>query len=346
MPHVQETVSIRGQGPLKVYLDMNIWIALGQARHNRKSLRPGSERALSAVIESVHAGTAIFPISAAHVMEFFKTSRLERRQRLGSLLREVTRGWAIASSSHLLRDEISRAFTNALGLPQPTPSTPVFAKYGIPFAYGLHGMFLNGLTLSKGSKEIALASLGSDQSMSLFLSDENEEQTRTAMAHIRALEEQQAAKDERARQVLAAYGADVARRAYLARLTEDMIGEIMPVVSGLGVDLFELMRSDQTRARMALDSIPQFDVEATLFVRRNALMQRNISRTDMMDLAHLTLAIPYCNLVVTEGIWTTLSEHTGVGVKYGAKVISDLNVLADELEQLQKQKTSTAPENS
>lgn len=46
---------------------------------------------------------------------------------------------------------------------------------------------------------------------------------------------------------------------------------------------------------------------------------------------HMALAVPYCDIVVTERFWTRASEDTGLAQKYGTVVCAVLAELLDML---------------
>jgi hypothetical protein len=325
----------RTNRPIKVYLDINIFINLGQARYRPEAEhRPGSDRALHAVIQAAHDGTAIFPISAALVLEASKNGDMGRRERLRQILIEISRGWAVADRQSLLREEIRSAIAKTFNKQRPPHATPMFAKHGVPFALGYHEEIIKEIGIPNDQRASVLASFGCDEALSFFLGGADEPHARLIMRQINELERRQAAHDQRARQLFAAHDSETVRRTYLDLLISDNIDEIATIFAEFGMSLSVLMNQRPELARAVFESIPQIDVEAALFARRNAQGDHQIKPSDMMDLAHLGLAIPYYDIVVTEPQWVSLAKQSRLVGKYRAKMLSDLNELAENLEQI------------
>jgi hypothetical protein len=74
-----------------------------------------------------------------------------------------------------------------------------------------------------------------------------------------------------------------------------------------------------------LESIPVLDVEINLHVERNEHKGRKIEPNDEIDIAFLSLAVPYCHIVVTERFWANLILRLKLDLKYGTIVANDLN---------------------
>jgi hypothetical protein len=77
--------------------------------------------------------------------------------------------------------------------------------------------------------------------------------------------------------------------------------------------------------------VPSIDAQMELEFYRDRQWTRAVSHNDLCDLWHLVLAIPYCDLVVTEKLWTRAAQETRLGRKYETAVFSDLAALADVL---------------
>ncbi len=80
-----------------------------------------------------------------------------------------------------------------------------------------------------------------------------------------------------------------------------------------------------------LHSIPTIEVLNELTLARDRDTGRPIHRNDFKDIAFLSVAVPYCNAVVTENYFGHLVRATGLDSKYGTTVFTDLNDLPDYL---------------
>ena len=52
---------------------------------------------------------------------------------------------------------------------------------------------------------------------------------------------------------------------------------------------------------------------------------------DSMDLAVVSMAVPYCDVVVTEKFWGTLVHRHGFDSEYGTEILHDVAELPDVL---------------
>ncbi|HEX3152646.1 MAG TPA: hypothetical protein VHR66_31530 [Gemmataceae bacterium] len=58
---------------------------------------------------------------------------------------------------------------------------------------------------------------------------------------------------------------------------------------------------------------------------------RAIDHNDIRDLDAMSIAVPYCNVIVVEKYWGHQVGATRLDAKYGAKVLTDLRELPKEL---------------
>ena len=70
-----------------------------------------------------------------------------------------------------------------------------------------------------------------------------------------------------------------------------------------------------------------------LVVKRDQQLSRPIQTNDIPDVWALSLAIPYCNIVVTEKLWTSIAmQETDVAAKCNTVVIKTVNELLQTLQ--------------
>jgi hypothetical protein len=78
-------------------------------------------------------------------------------------------------------------------------------------------------------------------------------------------------------------------------------------------------------------SVPTIDVLVTLGLRRDNDLNRPIHRNDIKDVEFLSVAVPYCNIVVTERFWSHTVRAAGLDRRYDTIVISDLTEVPELL---------------
>lgn len=81
------------------------------------------------------------------------------------------------------------------------------------------------------------------------------------------------------------------------------------------------------------ENVPVLDVQLTLTTERDRNLNKPVSPNDMVDLSHLSVAIPYCNIVVPDSHWASLAKIKRLGLekKYGAKILEKLSHLENYL---------------
>jgi hypothetical protein len=151
-------------------------------------------------------------------------------------------------------------------------------------------------------------------------------------------EEQEKAQvelEEARRRAVEKMSVDQRRRAALYELfTESAPGrDLRAVLAELDVplrDFVERFRSPEEWVDF-FHSIPTIDVLNELTLARDRDTSRSIHRNDFKDIAFLSVAVPYCNAVVTENYFGHLVQATSLARKYGTTVLTDLNDLPDLL---------------
>lgn len=84
---------------------------------------------------------------------------------------------------------------------------------------------------------------------------------------------------------------------------------------------------DKYDADDILSNIPTALCEFTLMFQRDQQSSRIIQVNDVYDIWHLTLAIPYSDIVVTEKMWATISRNTALDKKCNTVILSSINDL-------------------
>ena len=117
-----------------VYLDHLHWIEISRAVHELR-VREGTTEALAHMRGRASAGDLLFPLSLAHYFETLKQADPQRRQRLSSVMRELSGGNTIADHSAIVRHEIKAALIQKLKLDVPLPPLKVLGR-GMEHALG------------------------------------------------------------------------------------------------------------------------------------------------------------------------------------------------------------------
>ena len=84
---------------------------------------------------------------------------------------------------------------------------------------------------------------------------------------------------------------------------------------------------DRARVQHFLENVPSRWVTRELRRVRHRNRQQQWQRGDLNDVNALSVATPYCDVVVTERQWARHLNHEGLAEKYGTVVIHDLTEL-------------------
>ena len=84
-------------------------------------------------------------------------------------------------------------------------------------------------------------------------------------------------------------------------------------------------------ADVFLRKLPTALCEFMLMFQRDQQSNRPIQVNDSYDIWHLTLAIPYSDIVVTEKMWTTIAKNTKLDKICNTLILSSIDDLRDYL---------------
>lgn len=113
---------------------------------------------------------------------------------------------------------------------------------------------------------------------------------------------------------------EIRKSAYCTKVLEGIWPRIAAVLDEFDLPTNRLEALGPQRCMKLLELVPHLDIEINLHVERNEHKGRKIAPNDEIDLGFLSLAVPYCRVVVTEKFWTALIHRTKLDVKYGTRV--------------------------
>ena len=300
-----------GQGqrpqPHIIYLDLMKWVDLLQAEADRSSKY---RAALQAAERLVASRQAVFPLSFAHFVEVAKIGDDARRRRLGRLMAALSQGWfLISSSAHIVADL----------------RWAVAAVFEKPFTYQVTSPITRSLKLAFA----APGSLGPADFDDTILNWPGalEELLSSARAAADFVARWKTISDEheRGRALRWEASREIRKRAYCILVIEAIHGRLVTVLGEFGLKWQDFLDLGPDRCVQLLEMVPALDVEINLHTERNEHRDRRIQPNDEIDIGFLSLAVPYCDIVVTERFWTDLVRRKKLAVKYGTKVSWDLN---------------------
>ncbi|MFR9797040.1 hypothetical protein ACL02U_14190 [Streptomyces sp. MS06] len=306
-------------GQRLVYLDLNHWISLAKADTGHPTGGP-YRPALTAVRDAARSGLYLFPLSLTHYMEMSGIQDPRQRADIAKVMEEVSGFTTLLPHSHIARLEVEAALDQMFATGSPHIADIELLGHGIGHAMGKRG----GLHIRSGSVDVTdrtretwpegpaafdlmLANANAHLERSVLRGPTDEEvpdlqangwdpTVAKRIAEKRAeAERQQAERLDKDPQYWHRLR-DVVRVRYI---TNEIIDTLVQALIDRGRNLDEVATSKES-IRAFADSMPSADVYATLVEAAHRNRQKSWSPNDIFDIDALSIAVPYCDVVVTE----------------------------------------------
>lgn len=314
-----------------VFLDLNHWIALGRVANNRSdsSLH---QHAYHLLRKAVEREKVFLPLQINHLVEFSRNNNAFRRERMAPIFETFSRNWFFADWGSLLQHELLQAICKTFDVRIP---------HELPIVFGKGAIF----SLPKKAKELLMGDpnirLGLERHQVLsslpgalldLLTFDNEAnrkkqfisgQSRGEMYRLatEATRKERISRDESYR--IEAAGFSYQHQHMLCQQL-NKAGKSFEDFAALGPD----------RLTKFYDDVPSLDVDRVLRISRDRHWDRPIDANDLNDIGYLCLAVPYCDVVITENFWGQLIKSNKLHSKYNTTVYKDLGQAIDWLENL------------
>ena len=307
--------------PLLIYLDQNKWIDLTRAYHNLPKGAP-YRVILEQIQTAIKNGTAICPLSASHVIETRKVPEVDHRKRVAQVMVEVSQGWIMAPADYVVPKEmevaIAKVFRDRIS---PPPSA---LGRGIPFAFNQSENLHLDLGISKVESERLQVRLDTPKTLLQFLVGHDESINLNGVSNFTNRSLVFVERIEKARQLGRNYSKFVRKRAYVANLTFSLQTDLQRILDQNGKTIDDFLDIGKSRLMSFFGMIPTLDVEIELATERDDFWNRQIDPNDMADIGFLSVAIPYCDIVVTERFWCDLAKRKKLDQKYNTILLNDV----------------------
>lgn len=324
--------------PIFIYLDQNKWIDLARAQHDRLG-GDQFKAVLQKIIEAVESKKAIFPLSSIHIMETQNRADIPSRERLAKTMATISQGSAIASVENTVITEIQISGSKIFGYDPPNlPS--IFGK-GTSFAFGIDSRSIIKNTIDDPIaesddflhlfREFASSPLLTEIFLSGSIIDESEiKENKTKYIES---SNKNAKAIEMFRTELASHFRTEAeqKKLYLANLQIVLREIIDNALSVYKKSLDDILSIGNEKFAEFIDGVPSLDIETELVSKRNVHWDKEVDRNDVADISALQMAIPYCDIVITENFWRDLIVRSGLDKKYNTVILRDVRELENYL---------------
>ena len=304
-----------------IYFDQNAWIYLAQSFFGENT-DPELKVVVDTLMEKVNAGELIVPLSMTHAFETLKHRNTISRERLVNFMMDISKGYTLQPYTSIIDAEVEQAINKRLNLPK-IDMKAVVLKEGLPNLFGTEGMFTGGTLIQR---QTAIRLLHSPALLKWSLLNEDLARFESTwdingelVGTLEILrQESLKVKDKKRRE-------DVA--------TVKQIGSLIPRVSDIlqnkNLEPIDILKMGQTREEITsfLKDVPSAYVSLVLTHERDKQLHRPIKPNDMNDIASLSVAIPYCDIVVAENMFGSIARNKKLDNLYSTKIISSVKDL-------------------
>lgn len=325
--------------PCIVYLDQNAWINLSRQAYSTPTEKTSQYSRLKLAAESRRA---IFPLSAMHYLETWHRSGWESRHRLATVMRNLSNYCTIAPITKLQRTEVARSVLIKLA-PRKFRPIPRYSAigYGVNHAFASkYGRFRYVASVeTDATPEGPAVTPRPDERIDRFASADQERYQWFSLAGFedamdidgldRITQHRRGARYAEQQQIRTDWLNKSGNRGMLDRflLSEDfndLLEDINQTCDLHKLDPYKLIQSREEIIDF-IKSVPTRDVFSALRITRHRNKQKRWEQHDFADLLALSVAIPYCDVVVTEKQWCHITKQARLDKKYGTLMVHKLD---------------------
>ena len=332
-----------------VYLDLNHWIYLAQA-----SVGHSQGRSFVGPLEACRAarasGSAVFVLSGTHYIEMLKIKDPVQRRVIADIMEELTDFAALVSRVVVMELELSAMLDRFAKEPSPLPAIPLIGR-GVRHTAGRQsGLKIVGPLGDETERVreriganvfddfVARADLRLERAVLRGPTDHEVQSLRALGWHPDAVMQvgERRAAEERA-QALRLDGGGPWRRGRLrdvVSVRELMIEfqDILPrALAERRLELSSVISNQQT-ARAFVRSMPSTEVSIELKTAWHRNRDKHWTANDIYDIDAMSLAVPYCDIVVTEKACHHALTAAGLGKRMHTVLLRRLDDLPKTLE--------------
>lgn len=312
----------------RLYIDLNHWIELAKAR---KAGDLSLEARLARLVED---GKVIIPVSAIHMLEISAILKEHQRQDLSAMLRALSRGAVLRSFDNVRYAELEARIGSHYGLPVPQDIRPFIVALGYYRAFGeLRIDFTAWRSIDPQKSADAEAEVWNQL---------NDEELLDSMLSLYSPKISRDGAEAEAIRVGLDQTRTTTRGLDLEEMEKDCVMGLARDVAELAVRVAaDLKLSNEALAtnppvhfwtKEYLATIPTVNVWAKLYLYLARGMTREMSVNDLYDMGHLAVAVPYCDIVVTDRAMAHLLTFRGLHETYGTKIYAALEDCVNDLE--------------
>ncbi len=313
--------------PRYFYLDQKDWIDIAKLRAGKPDIEH-LRAAVKRLAPMVASGDVVVPLSSGHVAETWKITNHRQRRGLALEMTMWSRRFAIAPLASVVDwefDQVAGELNGSLTHPEPAQ---VFGV-GLDFALGLQRELV--MPWSEDTPEYMKAAT-EFEILAGTLGD-----GRTAE------DEQREVDAQRSANWLTDLSQELARTSDQVGSDQDRIAACVigmtelslfhrAIGAGVHRELFQLLTDERPWALVR--RMPSLATLTELIRLSYPNVQKPRKATDFYDLRVLAVALPYCDVVSTDGFWADIIRRSAHIGSFGTAVVSGRSGLEDSLQYL------------
>ncbi len=345
-----------------VYFDLNHWIYMAQAAKGSPQSK-SAVVALEACRAARRAGAAIFVLSGTHYAEMLKIRDPAQRRAIADVMEELTDFATLVSRVVVMEVELSSMLDPIAKLPSLLAEVPLIGRgvrHSAGIQSGLRIMGPNGDETERVrgrvgpdtfDQFIAETTLRMERSVLRGPTDDEVPEIRAYGWNPEAVIQiaENRAAEERAQ--TARLDAETRwRRGRLHDLVSvrELIIEFQnilpPALKDRGLALTDVA-SDKESARRLVRSMPSTEVSIAIKTAWHRNRDKQWSANDVYDIDALALAVPYCDIVVTEKACRHVLQASHLGERMHTALLRSLDELPSAIDQWQPKRRPTIGAN-
>lgn len=337
---------------IAVHLDLKDWIDLSRARLQRPD-GAQFQKAYNFLLNNVASGAVRVLLSGALYMEVaLSISNARQRTHLADVMSEISRFNTLNARHVLLEVEIEQALHSRLGRPAFPSTVCPFGRGGFfPFTGKHHVVTLDdggsGITeklLQKDPLNTLWALVYSNEAMewALLRGPGGELSVPWKLDKLREMDDERLQLDREFAQMLQE-DAKLRRNRRQVVLLRELYNELGPefirVLRKANMSIESFLWKGLDWINSFLDALPIIVIQSTLRDKNHANASRPWKPNDLRDFEQLSVAVPYCDVVVTEKHSAAILRDAGLDVRYGTRILNNVRELPDVLHSLSRERT-------
>lgn len=336
--------------PKIVYLDLNHWITLAQVISGRRDGKKDKDL-LDFCLDSVESESAVYPISLSIYTEVHKIRNYKRRRSLRKVIEKLSQYFVVTNREVVATHEIEALLDQLVG-PNPKPiNTMDYLDWGVFRASGMAGGFK---VKSKDGEDVTADFRdkfpGGPRAFDKIMYDAELEFNRRVLDGPSKEEERELRQQGyNPEAILEHYEKEAADESEWARHLDsesqwrrgrlrDLVSarEVINHVNSIlwrgckerGVDSLGSLFPSVADTRKSFNAMPSFDASVSLKTSIHKNAKHRWKNNDVHDIHALAVALPYCDIVVTDRAMVSQTVRSKLADRFNTIVLSDLNEIS------------------